>query len=176
MRLAQLLKKKNFLVQEHNRISGLIHLHNSRQKDVKLPDYVNVQALFAKKVELLNDLISVKTAINLGNACLAYTPTVDNWDKTIVFRIILMSELKTLKAWFEGLNTKAGPQAIKMNYNRVSGEQTEVMAEFVADISADDVYKNVEKINKQVQDLQDSVDYTNATLEMEVPKIEVIKI
>jgi tetrahydromethanopterin S-methyltransferase subunit B len=65
---------------------------------------------------------------------------------------------------------------VKSNYNRVSGEQTDVTAEFVADISADDVYKNVEKINKQIQELQDSVDYTNATLEVAVPKIESIQI
>lgn len=176
MRLAQLLKKKNFLVQEHNRISGLIHLHNSRQKDAKLPDYVNVKALFGKKVELLNELISVKTAINLGNACDTFVPAGVDWQKTVVFKIILMAELKTLKAWFESLNTKAGEQVVKLNYNRVTGDQTDVTAEFVAEISADDVYKNVEKINKQIQDLQDSVDYTNATLEVEVPKIEVIKI
>lgn len=176
MRLAQLLKKKNFLVQEHNRISGLIHLHNSRQKDAKLPDYVNIKALTAKKVELLNELIATKTAINLGNACDGNAAAVIGWNNTIVFKIILMAELKTLKAWFESLNTKSGPQAVKVNYNRVSGEQTEVMADFVADISADDVYKNVEKINKQIQELQDSVDYTNATLEVAVPKVEAITI
>jgi len=148
--IAKLLKTKNRLASEINRVKGKIIEHNIFTQDKEdgnaLPA-VDVNLLVSELNTLTNKLVQVKSAINTAN--------VKSSDK--IFRL---AELKGQIALFDKLNTNEGLE--RDFYSRDSFNVRK------AQINITQKDKIVKELIKQCENLQDELDEFNQSHRIEI--------
>ena len=140
--LAKLLKTKNLLVAELNDLAARIQREN-KTEGVNASKYdLNVE--YAKYVETVNELVSIKTAIAQHNV-------------TIVDRIYRMSELKNQINMLKSLDVTDGTFTRHGGYGQVPSTETVYKVQFNSLF----VDKQVAKLTREIVDLQDELDTHN---------------
>jgi hypothetical protein len=144
MNVAQALKRKARLLKEINDKWNIIRNHNSiisgnrRKYDIKIElDAVE---------KLIGELVELKTKIHLANG-------------PVYSKIFLLSELKTQLRNLEGINTTEGT----VDTGRYGTPSTTFY-----EVEIDEIYKNdlVKQLNTKIDELQDELDYHNATTQI----------
>jgi len=144
--LAKALKLKNKKVSVINKLKERI-MENNSYNSKNVPSYNSSRLLeeYNKEVE---SLVNLKVAINTANV-------------KITGSILQLSEIKTKIIMLRSLNTKEGEQTYGYGSNRT----TDVLTATITEIQAD---KMVEELELQLETIQDSIDYFNATTEIEI--------
>ncbi|MFI5386163.1 MAG: hypothetical protein ACHQ50_08590 [Fimbriimonadales bacterium] len=111
----------------------------------------DAKALYEQLKAETNRLIAIKAAINGANA-------------TVQGDIYRMAELKGIAQFVRALNTQRGKVIV--------GYMASEPQEYVAQINAADATAEVERIEKEIDALQDGLDGHNATttIELDVPE------
>jgi len=149
MTLAKVLKYKNRLLEKLSKVSGEIRHWNSivvgaeREKDA--------EALMEERKKLVENLIATKMAIFKANG-----PIQED-----IFRL---AEIKGEISLLNELSTRHGKHLPEFGY-RMSGDAAQ-MIEYVACIRKADVDAAVERLGKQVDELQDRLDKHNHMTEV----------
>jgi hypothetical protein len=143
--LAKALKVKNRLAGRLAKVQADIQAFNSVPEGQA--GQVNVQALVKTREELVEALVSLKTAINEANR----EAQRDIYD---------LAEKKATAQFLAGVNTRYGPQPA------VYPSTTEV--NYVAALKKADVDAQVVRLEKEIDRLQDKVDHFNHVRKVEV--------
>jgi hypothetical protein len=143
--LAKALKVKNRLAGRLAKVQADIQTYNSVPEG--LADQVNVPALVKTRADLVEALVSLKTAINDAN-------------REAQRDIYLLAEKKATAQFLAGLNTRHGPQPA------VYPSTTEV--HYVAGLKKADVDALMVRLEKEIDQLQDRLDQFNHVHKVEV--------
>jgi len=147
MTLSKALKHKNRVAQKINRISEDIQSHNSILA-VNTPE-VDVRALDGIRLELLNHLVALKTAIHRAS------------DK-VREKIFLLAELKGSVQFYRSIDTQHG----KRQANRFGGGDEFV--EHTAVIRKEHIDRIVVELEGQIDAIQDTLDEFNAVTKISI--------
>jgi hypothetical protein len=144
--LAKALKLKNKKVATINKLKQRI-MENNSYNSKNIPSYNSSRTLeeYNKEVE---ELVKLKIAINTANV-------------KITGSILQLGEIKTKIIMLRSLNTTEGEQTHGFGSNRT----TDILTATITEIQAD---KMVEELESQLETIQDSIDYFNATTEIEI--------
>jgi hypothetical protein len=134
--LARALKVKNRLAGRLTRLDADLQTYNTLQEGAERPD---VKALYAERAVLVRHLIDLKTAINAANAPVQRT-------------IYELAECKALIAVLGKLNTTHGK--IVEGYH---GKEIQ----YIAHIRKEEVNREVHRLEREVDRLQDQLDTFN---------------
>ena len=143
--LAKALKLKNRLAGRLAKAQADVAAYNSVPEGQA--DQVNVPALIKAREELVEALVSLKTAINDAN-------------REVQRDIYLLAEKKAAAQFLAGLNTRHGPQPA------VYPSTTEV--HYVAALKKADVDALVVRLENEIDQLQDKLDQFNHVHRIEV--------
>lgn len=144
--IARALKEKNRVAGKLAKVRELVKAENSHE--VKVPRSVEVKDLYAESWRLMSRLIDIKSAVAVANA-------------GIVAKIIALDEVKAAICYLNGLDTKEGVFE-ESNYNG------KVVREYQAELRQAEVLKEIDRLQKQAEDIQDSLDEYNAVTKVEV--------
>jgi hypothetical protein len=143
--LAKALKVKNRLAGRLAKVQADIQAFNSVPQGQA--DQVHVPALVQTREELVEALVSLKTAINDAN-------------REAQRDIYLLAEKKATAQYLAGLNTRHGPQpAVYPNTTEVN---------YVAALKKADVDALMVRLEKEIDQLQDKLDQFNHDRKVEV--------
>jgi hypothetical protein len=145
--LAQALKIKNRQVKKVNEIKRKIQSQN-RHADKVAPAY-DVEKLWSQLQRESEKLVLIKSAISAANMKI----------QPEIYRI---AELRGLVAFMQALDKTEGPVA----QGRFGQGEAIVMK---AEIGESAASKHVEKLEKRIDELQDSIDEFNAKSRVELP-------
>jgi hypothetical protein len=143
--LAKALKVKNRLTGRLAKVQADIQTYNSVPEGQA--NQVNVPALLKTREELVEALVHLKTAINDAN-------------REVQRDIYLLAEKKAMAQFLGGLNTRHGPQPA------VYPNTTEV--QYVAALKKADVDARMARLEKEIDQLQDTLDHFNHVRKVEV--------
>lgn len=147
--LAKALKLKNRKVRLITEIQKKISTSNSRLAAAQTE--FNARELYEKLQLVQEELVQLKTAINNANLPIQET-------------IYRMAELKGRVTFIKSLPTHRGK--VLMSY------QATELQEYKAEITAPEVAEEVEKLERQIDELQDRLDRHNATVDIDVDMSE----
>jgi hypothetical protein len=145
--LAKSLVEKNRLVKKISKIKEDIRLYNVRL--VGSEQEVDVNAKWEELLKLVDLLINLKFKIM---ACNMHCDDALNGIQKDIFRL---SELKSLVSFIKGLNTQHGIS--DGGYLMSRGEPKEYIAIF----RKSDVDEKVEELEKEINDIQESINQYN---------------
>jgi hypothetical protein len=134
--ISRVLKLKNRMAQRLRELDELITTYNSLP--VGQIEY-DVRQLLRERLELAMRLVAVKTAISQANQPIQKT-------------IFEMAECKSLVAMLKRISTKHGPV--------IEGYQS-VRLDYAAQMRKADVEREVRKVEKEIDRLQDELDCFN---------------
>ena len=144
MNLKQALKKKNLLLAEIKQELNKVATYNSIEVGNRRP--YSAKEAFDKYMNLTNELINLKTAIHIANA-------------PVYNKIFRLSELKNMANAIKSIDCTDGKEP---NRFHMSGESRIMNAE-ISIVTRDTMVKDIEK---EINDIQDELDYFNATTEV----------
>lgn len=147
MTLSKALKHKNRVVQKITRISGDIQSNNSTLT-VNAPE-VDVRVLDGMRLELLNHLVALKTAIHRAS------------DK-VREKIFLLAELKGSIQFYRSIDTQHG----KRQSNRFGGGDEFV--EHTAVMRKESIDRIVVELEGKIDAIQDTLDEFNAVTKISI--------
>ena len=142
--LCRALKLKNRLASRLSRIDQLIVTHNSSVKDYS--EY-QVRDLYKSRMLLAEQLVELKVAISAVN-------------QSIQKQIFEVAECKALCHMLNRINTRHGPQS--SGYDAIQ--------EYTAQFREADIQKEVRKVEKEIDRLQDQLDQFNFDTRITIPK------
>ncbi len=142
MNLAKALKVKNKKIAEYNKTLQKVMAYNSYEVSSK-KDY-NAKELLQLAETQLSEYVALKTAIHAASQ-----PVRD--------KIFLIGELKSLLGRIQGLSTNEG--TVKDRYS------SETLT-YASDITLLEKDAKIEALEKQIEEIQDALDYFNATTEV----------
>lgn len=142
MNLAKALKVKNKKIAEYNKTLQKVMAYNSYEISSK-KDY-NAKELLQLAETQLSEYVALKTAIHAASQ-----PVRD--------KIFLIGELKSLLGRIQGLSTNEG--TVKDRYS------SETLT-YASDITLLEKDAKIEALEKQIEEIQDALDYFNATTEV----------
>lgn len=142
--LCRALKLKNRLASRLSRLDQLIVSHNSSIKDYSEYD---VRELYKSRMLLAEQLVQLKVDISSANQ-----PVQKN--------IFEVAECKALCHMLNRVNTKHGPQT--------SG--FEAIQEYAAQFRKADIDKQIRKVEKEIDRLQDELDQFNFNTRITIPR------
>jgi hypothetical protein len=134
--LARALKLKNRLAGRVNKFDQDIKTYNSSQEGAERPD---VKALYARRAEVVRQLIDLKTALNAANQSVQRT-------------IYELAECKALIALLAGLNTRHG---------KVIEGYPGTEIHYVAQLRKEEVDREVHRLERETDRLQELLDDFN---------------
>ena len=141
--LCRALKLKNRIASRLSRLDQKIIEHNSSIKDYSEYD---VRSLYASRMRLAEQLVQLKVDISTAN-------------QPIQKQIFEVAECKSLCHTLTRINTRHGPYS--------SGY--EAVQHFAAQFRKPDVDKEVRKVEKEIDRLQDELDQFNFATTISVP-------
>jgi len=144
--LAKALNLKNRQSQQIAKLHAIVTAHNSRLVGSAVPH--DVRAVYDQIGIESERLVAIKTAISLANA-----PIQD--------AIYRMAELKGQIAMLRRLTTTSG------RYMPPFGMQEP--QEYEATLDAAEVEREIQRLENEIDDLQDRLDQHNATVRVELP-------
>lgn len=142
MNLAKALKVKNKKIAEYNKTLQKVMNYNSYEISSK-KDY-NAKELLQLAEKQLSEYVALKTAIHAASQ-----PVRD--------KIFLIGELKSLLSRIHGLPTNEG--SVKDRFS------TETLT-YASDITLLEKDAKIDELEKQIEEIQDALDYFNATTEI----------
>lgn len=142
MNISKALKQKSRLVKEINQKWDIVNKQNSIISGNKRN--FDISKLLEEINGLTEELVQLKTNIHLSNA-----PIYD--------KIFKMSELKNYLKSIKSLDIKEG--VVESRY----GQTTNSYEVQITDLQKSEI---IEKISKQIDDLQDELDYFNAVTDI----------
>lgn len=142
MTVKQALKRKKKLIEEISTAWSRVSTYNSVREGTKVP-YNPIESLNNWQA-LVNELVELKTKIHKAN--------MKVYDK-----IFKLSELKSQAKFIKSLNCAEGPISTS-RWESVSAEQVNM----VSAISVIERDQMVEKIEKEIEELQEELDAHNA--------------
>lgn len=143
VKLRKALQIKNRLTGEIGQLSKLIQ-QNNLYRDGK--SRFDVNQLMKERSAKVEQLINLKTEISKANVA-------------IYAKMAQMEELKAQIQLYRGLNTDDGEREV--GYGEYA--KTHIM---IAYITAQQVENKVAELTKQIEDLQDQIDYYNGTTDI----------
>ena len=146
MKLHQALKRKNALVNEIKKLQIRIEKHNSILKGNSRP--YDIPQLFIELNEKIDTLTALKASLTLAN-------------QPVQEKIYRLSELKSLTKFYKALPVDDGKARL-----REGGYGSEPLAEYESAVKADRVDEMLDAVEKEIQDLQDSLDLYNLTTDL----------
>ena len=151
--LAKVMKYKNRLVEELQRVTGLIYSNNSLTEELREISTVEVPKLIETRRSIVNHIVAIKLLIQQKNLSVAN----DVLNSAQYKRILELQELKNEVSFYRGLNTQHGP--IRNYYS----DNNEVV-NYTAIVRQEDVDNKVKELNKLIDKLQEEVDgYNHST-------------
>jgi len=152
--ISKLLKTKNRLASEINRVKNKIKAHNayyvSKEATQTQPE-VSINEFVDELSSLTDRLITVKSAINTLNVKSAH-------------KIYRLSEVKGQIAFWEGVDCSVAKERDRYSYST----QTDTDVKRVQ-ISLSEKDQKVKQLIKEAEMLQDELDEFNATHRIELP-------
>jgi hypothetical protein len=148
MKLMKALKTKNRIVGEINRLKNILKRDNSVElHTIEEDKRAAVEGEMLKKME---ELIKVKSAISTANM-------------GIYNSICRMEELKSLKAYYNTLDTTHGEVTLSSRF--IEKETTKTYNAYLTQEKVDDKLK---ELQQQIDTLQDKIDEYNAITEVTI--------
>lgn len=142
--MAKALKLKNRLAGRMTHVQGLVSQYNTVLKEQA--GQVEVAALIKERDEIMENLISLKSAIQRANA-------------PIQEAIIRKGELSSRIEWLKTINTTDG--VVRHGYQNTAMEYTATLKKL-------DVEQQTRQMEKEIDRLQDQIDEFNATKKIEI--------
>lgn len=144
-------------LKEKNRIAGRLSLvrtriSNNNSCETTSKRQFDIEELFQESKKLEENLIAVKTEISKANA-------------GIVDKITRLGELKAEITWLNNINTREG----SYTENSYNGKVTH---EFTVVLSTGKIVQEIERLQKECEDLQDEIDTYNAVHTLRVELID----
>jgi hypothetical protein len=171
MKLSKALKLKNRLAGEVARLKAIVQARNVTEVGQEV--VYDVKGIVERDLPAaIKNLVTVKAAIacsNGGTVEDAKGITVDGLQDTPYWNIFLIAELKGMVELIRGLDTKNGKMT---EYRGIRDASTSV--EYVAQVKQADADKLVATLEKQIDEMQDTLDAFNATAD--IPAINGISV
>lgn len=143
MNISKALKQKSRLVKEINQKWEIVTKQNSVISGNKRN--FDVSLIFKEITDLTNQLVSLKEKIHLANA-------------PVYSKIFKMSELKNMLKLVKSIDTKEG--VVESRYGQITNI-------YEVQISELEKAKIIDELNKEIDKLQDELDYFNAITQIE---------